>query len=88
MSNSKVNHLFFSQIINIKKQFFNTELKLLTFFYDITNEAYLLDPKLLIKYWDNFRISLGAEFFGGPEYTILGMFKDNDQVYVLVEVDF
>jgi len=37
MSNSKVNHLFFSQIINIKKQFFNTELKLLKFFYDITN---------------------------------------------------
>ena len=37
MSNSKVNHLFFSQIINIKKQFFNTELKLFRFFYDITN---------------------------------------------------
>ncbi len=37
MSNTKVNHLFFSQIINIKKQFFNIELKLLTFFYDITN---------------------------------------------------
>jgi len=36
MSNSKVNHLFFSQIINIKKQFFNTELKLLKFFYEIT----------------------------------------------------
>ncbi len=37
MSNSKVNHLFFSQIINIKKQFFNTELKLVKFFYEITN---------------------------------------------------
>jgi len=37
MSNSKVNHLFFSQIINVKKQFFNTELKLLRFFYDITS---------------------------------------------------
>ena len=36
MSNSKVNHLLFSQIINVKKQFFNTELKLLRFFYDIT----------------------------------------------------
>jgi len=37
MSNSKVNHLFFSQTINIKKQFFNTELKLVKFFYEITN---------------------------------------------------
>ena len=37
MSNSKVNHLFFSQIINIKKQFFNTEIKLSKFFYEITN---------------------------------------------------
>ena len=37
MSNSQVNRLFFSQIINIKKQFFNTELRLLKFFYEITN---------------------------------------------------
>lgn len=37
MSNSKVNQLFFSQIINIKKLFFNTELRLLKFFYEITN---------------------------------------------------
>ena len=37
MSYSKVNHLFFSQIINIKKQFFNTELILVKFFFEITN---------------------------------------------------
>ena len=37
MSNSNVNHLFFNQIINIKKQFFNPELKLVKFFYEITN---------------------------------------------------
>ena len=30
------NHLFFSQIINIKKQFFNTELRLSKFFNEIT----------------------------------------------------
>lgn len=37
MSNSNINHLFFNQIINIKKQFFNPELKLVKFFYEITN---------------------------------------------------
>jgi len=37
MSNTKVNQLFFSQIINIKKQFFNTELQLSKFFHEITN---------------------------------------------------
>ena len=37
MSNSKVNQMFFSQIINIKKQFFNPELRLSKFFYEITN---------------------------------------------------
>ncbi|NVM44630.1 MAG: hypothetical protein HWN79_06920 [Candidatus Lokiarchaeota archaeon] len=37
MSNSKVNQLFFSQIINIKKHFFNIELKLSKFFYEITS---------------------------------------------------
>jgi len=36
MSNSMGNHLFFSQIINIKKQFFNTELRLSKFFNEIT----------------------------------------------------
>jgi len=36
MSNSKVNNLFFCQIVNLKKQFFNTELKLSKFFFEIT----------------------------------------------------
>lgn len=37
MSNYQVNQLFFSQIINIRKLFFNTELGLSKFFYEITN---------------------------------------------------
>ncbi|GAI72548.1 unnamed protein product [marine sediment metagenome] len=36
MSNSLVDYLYFSQIVNIKKKFFNTELKFLKFFFEIT----------------------------------------------------
>jgi len=36
MSNTKVNHLFFCQIVNVRKHFFNTELKLSKFFFEIT----------------------------------------------------
>ena len=36
MSKSRVNELFFSQIVSIKKQFSNIELNLSNFFYDIT----------------------------------------------------
>jgi hypothetical protein len=88
------NILFDSKITNsvngsISKEFFagKTELAF-RFFYNITDESYLLDPRFLIKYWDNFRLTFGAEFFGGPEYTILGMLKDNDQVYLLMELNF
>ena len=37
MSNTKVDHLFFCQVVNVKKHFFNTELQLIKFFFEITN---------------------------------------------------
>jgi hypothetical protein len=36
MSNTKVDHLFFCQVVKVKKHFFNTELKLSKFFFEIT----------------------------------------------------
>jgi hypothetical protein len=36
MSNTKVDHLFFCQVVNLKKHFFNTELKLSNFFFEHT----------------------------------------------------
>jgi len=49
MSNTKVNHLFFCQIVNVRKHFFNTELKLSKFFFEITK----IFPVCLIRN-DNF----------------------------------
>ena len=37
MSNSLIDYFYFSQIVNIKKKFFNTELKFFKFFFEITN---------------------------------------------------
>lgn len=36
MSNSSVDYFYFSQIVNIKKKIFNTELKFLKFFFELT----------------------------------------------------
>jgi hypothetical protein len=58
------------------------------FYYDMTEGSSLLNPKLLIKYWDIFSLEVGAEFFDGPEDTLLGLYADNDQVYTILEVDF
>jgi hypothetical protein len=58
------------------------------FYYDMTEGSSLLNPKLLIKYWEVFSLEVGAEFFDGPEDTLLGLYADNDQVYTILEVDF
>jgi len=49
MSNNKVDHLYFCQVVNVKKHFFNTELILYKFFFEITK----IFPKSIICV-DNF----------------------------------
>ena len=73
----------------VSKEFLNGRLKPeLRFFYDITEGASLLNPKLIIAYWDLFTLELGAEFYDGPEDTLLGLFRDNDEFYTILEIKF
>jgi hypothetical protein len=57
-------------------------------YYSITGKDYYYSPNVLLKYWDNVNLELGAEIVDGPDDTTLGLFEDNDQVYGTLEVHF
>jgi len=57
-------------------------------YYDISGDGTMINPKLLIAYWQPIRLEFGAEFFDGSVETPLGFYSDNDQVYGVVEVNF
>ena len=83
-----------SQVINafngtFSKDFLYGKIKpVFRFFYDFTDRAYLLNPKILITYWDFFNLEIGAEFFGGATGSFLDFYGNNDQVYTILEIPF
>jgi hypothetical protein len=74
---------------DIYKRFFDDNITLdLRFFHNITNNAYYYNPNILIEYWENVSLELGLDLIGGPTYTAIGYFRDNDQVYGILRVHF
>ena len=65
MSNSLVDYLYFSQIVNIKKKFFNTELKFFRFFFEITKivPVFVIIRDPFVFYFVKPRDFLMAKFF-------------------------
>lgn len=73
----------------ISQEWLNGELKLeLRGYYNLSGDAAMYNPQLIIKPWDNFTIELGAEIFNGTAQTLLGLFEDNDQYYGMVKIVF
>ena len=73
----------------ISKEFYNGNFKPeFRIYYDLKGDASIYNPKLLIYYWQNLTIDIGAEFFDGEDWTVIGTFKDNDQVYAIIELNF
>jgi len=65
MSNSLVDYLYFSQIVNIKKKFFNTELKFFKFFFEITKivPVFVIIRNQFVFYFVKPRDFFMAKFF-------------------------
>lgn len=65
MSNSLIDYHYFSQIVNIKKIFFNTELKFFKFFFEITKivPVFLIIRNPFVFYFVNPRDFFMAKFF-------------------------
>ncbi len=73
----------------ISREFDNGNLKPeFRFYYDLEGDASIFNPKLLLYYWQNLAIDIGAEFFDGEDTTLIGLFKDNDQLYLSMELKF
>lgn len=73
----------FSQIL------FNGDVKLeLRSFYDLSGDAAMYNPRVVIKRWDNLSLEAGGELFYGKPYTLFGMYEENDQLYCEVSYAF
>lgn len=62
----------------------NVELSF-RYLYGITEGDCYYNPAVILKYWQNVTFEIGAEFVDGPENTLLGVFENNDEVYVILE---
>ena len=73
----------------ISKELFNGNFKPeFRVYYDLNGNASIYNPKLLINYWPNVTIDIGAELYDGEDWTLIGTFKNNDNVYVSIELKF
>ena len=83
-------------IARVEKEFFDEELKValsggleIKEFDDIKNSiGYILVPELTLKPADSIEIVLGIFLLDGKEGTLFGQWKDQDQTYLKVKVDF
>ena len=64
----------------INKEFWrgNTMLKL-GYAVDLHDGGSLFTPEAILTYFENLELSLGANFFFGPEASYFGRYRDNDQ---------
>lgn len=76
-------------IATVSKELYNGNLKPECRFYcDFSGNATMLNPKLLAKFWEPVILELGAELFDGSEETPLGIYSENDLIYVTMEYKF
>jgi len=71
------------------KEFYNGDLKLeCRFYYDLSGDATILNPKVRFSFWMPVIVEIGGEWFDGNEETVAGRYKDNDQIYTTIEIKF
>lgn len=83
-------------VARVEKEFFDEALKValsggveIKDFDDIKNNiGYIVAPELTLKPADSVEIALGIFLLGGKEGTLFGQWKDQDQAYLKVKVDF
>lgn len=83
-------------VARVEKEFFDEELKValsggveIKEFDEIKNNiGYIVAPELTLKPADSVEIALGTFLLGGKENTLFGQWKDQDQAYLKVKVDF
>ena len=86
--------LFADEVTNsvngkVSKELWNSQLELaLRYLYNFTRDDYYINPFATLKYWQNLTLQLGVEFEGGPDESTLGLYDDNDEVYLVFQYHF
>lgn len=83
-------------VARVEKDFFDEKLMIaisgvleIKDFNDIENNlGYIATPELTLKPADSIEIVLGTFLLDGKKNTLFGQWKDHDQVYLKVKVDF
>ncbi len=71
------------------KEFKNGEVKAeCRFYYDISGNATMLNPKIRLSTWEPVIFEIGVEWFDGSDETVIGRFDANDQIYASMEFKF
>lgn len=74
---------------SISQEFMDGELKLeFRGYYDLSGDAAMYNPQIIIKPWDNLSLEIGAELLSGSKQTLLGLFEENDQYYGTAKLTF
>jgi hypothetical protein len=71
------------------KEFFNGDLRLgCRYYYDLSGDATVLNPKIRLSFWKPVIFEVGGELFDGSDETVPGRYEYNDQVYLITEIKF
>ncbi|MDX9786996.1 MAG: AMIN domain-containing protein [Desulfobacterales bacterium] len=74
---------------SLSKEFFYGHAKPeFRFYYDFSGNAFMLNPKLILNYFEPLMMEFGAEVFYGTDGTIFEVVDGNDLVYAVFEINF
>lgn len=78
----RVTNGFYSELSQL---FWHSEAQVgLRSFYDITMETYYFNPYLSLLHWSNLTAEFGVDILGGPLDTVIGNYRENDQIYLIL----
>lgn len=86
------NILFFEEATaglsgEVSQELFDNNLKLEFYYYvEFVETSHYMNPNILITYWDTVHFEIGADIIGGDRNTMVGLYRDNDQIYAIVKV--
>jgi len=71
------------------KEFFNGDFRMeCRYYYDLSGDATVLNPKFRLSFWKPVIFEIGGEWFDGSDKTVPGRYRYNDQVYLTAEMKF
>lgn len=73
----------------INREFWRGNVMLrLRYALDLSDGGSFLTPEAILSYYENLELTLGANVFTGPEDTLFGRYRDNDQVFCKIKYYF